>query len=203
MAPFTFKNDIWTHPRLIAELDKQKEWKRKSQLGGLRSGEVRRRQTKQQVKGGATVVEPTCNSSFVSTSSSSKITSTTRASNRQSETDPRVRALQTIFFEALKAKFGKAVIFSWALSGMKFKELLKVAGPEDIEKRITRWFESQDSHITKRGFRIEDFHSYFNALASGPINRYTSGSIKPIAGLAASIPGKYQNVENSPSNGNS
>jgi len=55
------------HKRLEEERLKQLEWKEKSRLGGIKSGESRR-----QLKGGSRVVEPKGNSSSSSSSSSSK-----------------------------------------------------------------------------------------------------------------------------------
>jgi len=54
------------HKRLEEERKKQLEWKKKSRLGGIKSGESRR-----QLKGGSRVVEPKGNSSSSSSSSSS------------------------------------------------------------------------------------------------------------------------------------
>lgn len=60
--------------RLEREREKQRQWQEKSKLGGIKSGESRKRAS--ELKGGSclvqTVVEPKANSSFSSSSSSSK-----------------------------------------------------------------------------------------------------------------------------------
>jgi len=72
------------HKRLEEERKKQLEWKKKSRLGGIKSGESRR-----QLKGGSRVVEPKGNSSSSSSSSSSK-----RKPIKPKSSYPRIKILE-------------------------------------------------------------------------------------------------------------
>src|SRR5262249_42636078 len=71
------KPNCLTHERLLAERKKQKEWKKKCAVGGVKSGQVRRARDKSsddnnsESKGSSRVVEVNTNSSSSSSSSSS------------------------------------------------------------------------------------------------------------------------------------
>ncbi|MDY6862817.1 MAG: DUF1376 domain-containing protein, partial [Thermodesulfobacteriota bacterium] len=64
---FYEKDGIFYHNRLEKEKIKQSEWREKSRLGGIKSGEKRKKS-----KGGSRVVEPNGNSSSSSSSSIKK-----------------------------------------------------------------------------------------------------------------------------------
>ena len=66
---FYGKNGKLYNKRLLKEKQKQKEWRKKSQQGGIKSGLSRRKPVEPILKGGSVLVEPKGNSSSSSSSS--------------------------------------------------------------------------------------------------------------------------------------
>jgi hypothetical protein len=74
------------------------------------------------------------------------------------------------FHERLTAELKeKPSGFNAGAAARIFGDLLKAFPPQVIMKRIEMWFASDESYIKRRGWRVEDFRTYFNQLKDGPI----------------------------------
>lgn len=59
--------------------------------------------------------------------------------------------------------------FNRGAAAKNFKRLLAAYPKHEIQARFNQWFSSTDEHIARRGWRVEDFFTYFNRLKEGPI----------------------------------
>ncbi len=84
------------HPRLEREREKQRLWSEKSRSAGIKSGEVRKQKhltVEPTANGGSSLVEPKANSSFSSSSSSSKETPLPPTGERETDASIGARML--------------------------------------------------------------------------------------------------------------
>lgn len=108
--------------------------------------------------------------------------------------EPKVRELVAKYLQGLTAKLGeRPVNFSFGAAGKIFKSALRDHSAEEIEKRLTDWFQSTDPFVTQNGYSLTLFASRFNLLKGGPIHaakNFSKGrdfSVAPIAGKYANI----------------
>lgn len=87
--------------------------------------------------------------------------------------NPEIKLLIDEFYIALKSKMKETPVFNGGAAAKGFKKLLGAFPRHDIQSRFNAWFASDDPHIDRRGWKVEDFFTYFNKLKDGPIKKRT------------------------------
>ena len=95
---------------------------------------------------------------------------TPRGAERAPLPNPDIKLLIDEYFMTLKAKLKEhPTSFNGGAAAKGFSRLLKSFPRYDIQSRFNNWFQSTDTHIARRGWRAEDFFTYYNQLRDGPI----------------------------------
>jgi len=168
---FYEKKGKFYNKRLEKELKKQKAWKKKSQLGGIKSGISRRGMVEPKVKGGSTKPKPPLNSS---SSSSSSITIKNKEKNK-----PIVLQIITHLNEKAKTNYSPKTkitteyINGRIADGFKLDDFLYV-----IDVKCEDWIgdlEMEKFLRPKTLFATSNFEGYLNQKRERKSNHMVGG----------------------------